>query len=245
MKSPNPFVQLLVSSISAPTHQAAFCSDAQAMADAISAHDGYTMTFGSHKLWVAPGLYIPGLGSSTQMVLANWPSTGLENLCGKRVLDMGCGTGALSLFLLDQGAEHVVASDIDPPAVDCARFNLDNYARQGRAEVFQSDLFDVFQDQSPRPQFDLIVFNQPFHHPAAASPGKTFMLESVDGALFQRFLDEAGAWLTPAGQMLITFSSYSNPDLLDHPQWNAEVVGMDWTRRASHARALVCLTRKS
>lgn len=39
----------------------------------------------------------------------------------KEVLDVGCGTGVLSVLALEQGAAHVIGSDVSAYMLDCAR----------------------------------------------------------------------------------------------------------------------------
>lgn len=52
--------------------------------------------------------------------------TGLERLqvIGKRVLDYGCGSGILAIAACKMGADKVIACDIDPEAIECARDNI-------------------------------------------------------------------------------------------------------------------------
>lgn len=65
-----------------------------------------------------------------------------ENLQGKSVIDMGCGTGILGIFCCMRGAKHVTAIDIDEWSVKNtagnARLNhVENFlkAREGNAET--------------------------------------------------------------------------------------------------------------
>jgi len=45
-------------------------------------------------------------------------------LHGKRMLDVGCGTGILSILAAKMGAAHIIAIDLDPNAVANCRENL-------------------------------------------------------------------------------------------------------------------------
>jgi len=68
---------------------------------------------------------------------------------GKRVLDMGCGTGILAILASKRGADAVVAIDFDSICVDSVVENkelnkVDNIeARLGSKEVIGSQSFDV------------------------------------------------------------------------------------------------------
>ena len=72
-------------------------------------------------LYLNPGLtFGTGSHASTQLCLM-----GLEEYTvpGKPVLDLGCGSGILSIAALALGASHAAAVDIDPKAVDVAYEN--------------------------------------------------------------------------------------------------------------------------
>ncbi|WP_297212791.1 50S ribosomal protein L11 methyltransferase [uncultured Flavonifractor sp.] len=76
---------------------------------------------GKVPLYLNPGLtFGTGSHASTQLCLM-----GLEEYTvpGKPVLDLGCGSGILSIAALALGASHAVAVDIDPKAVDVAYEN--------------------------------------------------------------------------------------------------------------------------
>lgn len=85
-----------------------------------------------------PGL-IFGTGghATTRMCLEE-----LENCCeGKSVLDLGCGSGILSIAAILLGAERAVGCDIDPKAPDVARENAAmNGIDADRYTVFAGDV---------------------------------------------------------------------------------------------------------
>jgi ribosomal protein L11 methyltransferase len=76
-----------------------------------------------------------------------------EDLKGKRVLDMGCGTGILGILSLKRGAEFVVALDNDPV---CCESTLEN-SKLNKVE----DLSVLLGDSKviPRHKFNLIIAN--------------------------------------------------------------------------------------
>ena len=76
---------------------------------------------GKTPVYLNPGLtFGTGSHASTQLCLAGLEQT-LE--AGDSVLDLGCGSGILSIAALVLGADHAVAVDIDPKAVDVAYEN--------------------------------------------------------------------------------------------------------------------------
>ncbi|HYE79085.1 MAG TPA: 50S ribosomal protein L11 methyltransferase [bacterium] len=74
---------------------------------------------------------------------------------GKRVLDMGCGTGILAIFAAQLGARQVVAIDTEPWTVENAR---DNAAENHVADRIAAYLGDasLLSHQAP---FDLVLAN--------------------------------------------------------------------------------------
>lgn len=76
---------------------------------------------GKVPVWLNPGLtFGTGSHASTQLCLE-----GVEQTvkAGDRVLDLGCGSGILSIASLCLGASYAAAVDIDPKAVDVAYEN--------------------------------------------------------------------------------------------------------------------------
>lgn len=74
------------------------------------------------------------------------------------VLDLGCGTAVLAMSAARMGAAHVLASDIDPVAVEVALANVKANGLVGRVSCVESIGFDspVLRAGAP---FDLIFAN--------------------------------------------------------------------------------------
>ena len=101
-----------------------------------------------------PGMaFGTGTHPSTQLCLA-----ALEDLIepAYRVLDLGSGSGILSIAAALLGATHVLALDIDPLAVDIGRQNVAANRVEGIVEVERGSLENVLH--VPR-RFDLLVAN--------------------------------------------------------------------------------------
>lgn len=73
---------------------------------------------------------------------------------GAQVVDVGCGSGILSIAAAKLGAASVTALDLDPVAVEKARENVILNAESERIEVRQSDLLRGFHGQT-----NLVVAN--------------------------------------------------------------------------------------
>ena len=78
---------------------------------------------GRAALYLNPGLtFGTGAHATTQLCLE---SVEAHTIPGRNVLDLGCGSGILSIAALCLGASHARAVDIDPKAVDVAYENAE------------------------------------------------------------------------------------------------------------------------
>lgn len=104
------------------------------------------------KVTVNPRVFFPHLTISTKLLLDYLEN---KNLRGKRVLELGAGTGIISLRCAQRGAD-VTASDISSLAIENIQQNITEAGIS--LSVIKSDLFDEIDSQ-----FDLIVINPPYY----------------------------------------------------------------------------------
>lgn len=81
----------------------------------------------------------------------------LSMVRGKRVLDIGTGTGIIGLVLASRGA-YVSAVDINPEAVRLAQWNIWLNGLEDRMLVTAGDIFSPFREST----FEYIVGNPPY-----------------------------------------------------------------------------------
>lgn len=124
---------------------------------------------------------------------------------GEKILEIGPGTGAVSVTMALKGAAKVVAIDINPDAVKNSRENAKLHKVDDIVQVFQGDLYSPLNE---RDKFDTIFWNTPFGY---VENGKISILEK---AVFdsgykstEKFIKEAQNFLKPNGRLLIGFSS--------------------------------------
>src|ERR1700749_2559201 len=97
--------------------------------------------YGGIEVSVFPGVFHPGLFHSTRFLLSYLKDQELKN---KSLLELGCGTGLISIYSAEKGA-IVTASDLNKRALDNAQHNCNfNHAK---ISFFHSDLFDNIPDQ--------------------------------------------------------------------------------------------------
>ncbi len=127
------------------------------------------------------------------------------DLTGKKILDMGSGSGVVSLFAASKGAD-CVACDINPVAVKCIAENAlqNNLSRQ--IKVYESDLFEALKN-NPGSGFDIIFFNPPYYK---GNPKNNFERAFKGGPnleVIDRFLAEAKSHLSPGGKLCMIVST--------------------------------------
>ena len=81
------------------------------------------------------------------LALAQWILQHPEHVAGKRVIDVGAGSGIVALAAKQAGASTVVACDLDPTALQACRAN----AELNQLELSYSD--DLFSESQP---YDLL-----------------------------------------------------------------------------------------
>ena len=115
---------------------------------------------GCTALYLNPGLtFGTGSHASTQLCLA-----GVEQYTqpGGRVLDLGCGSGILSIAALRLGAAEAVAVDIDPKAVGVAYENAEmNDIGKDRYRVLAGDVLSdrKLVDELAERKYELVLAN--------------------------------------------------------------------------------------
>jgi 16S rRNA (guanine1207-N2)-methyltransferase len=108
----------------------------------------------------------------------------LDGISADRILDLGCGWGAIGLAAAKTlPSAHVVLTDVNQRAVRLARKNLDRNGVRN-AEVRLGSLFEPLLDET----FDLILSHPPFH------AGRETVLE---------LLTQAPQRLAPMGRLRI------------------------------------------
>jgi SAM-dependent methyltransferase len=117
--------------------------------------------------------------------------------------DIGTGTGVLAAVLARRGIERVVATDLDPRALACARENVRQLGLAERIDVVQADLF-------PEGRAALVVCNPPWI-PARPSSSMENGIYDPESRMLRGFLGALPKHLQPGGEGWLILS-----DLAEH-----------------------------
>ena len=136
------------------------------------------------------------------------------DLHGKKVADVGCGTGIESIVAVLAGADSVDTTDINPAAVACTRHNIAVNDLDKRIVVFEGDLFDSLSKDRA---YDLIIVNLPIVN------FKPEVMNAITEALYdpglilhKRMFNDAKRYLSPEGEITFTHANLQSENTLNH-----------------------------
>ena len=134
---------------------------------------------GPVRLRLQPGVHVP---PPSTLELARL----LDVRPGERVLELGCGSGVLSLAAAGLGAERVVAVDVDPAALESATENAVLNGFAGRIETRAGSWYEALEGGE---RFDTIIATppqtpgrRPFGPRYGGADGAKHLLAVIDGA---------------------------------------------------------------
>ncbi|MFF2024369.1 putative protein N(5)-glutamine methyltransferase [Streptomyces sp. NPDC058171] len=168
------------------------------------------------RIAVGPGVFVPR--RRTEFLASSAVALTSRRLPAPPVVvDLCCGSGAVGAAVLSAVPEaELVASDIDPTAVRCARRNVEPLG--GR--VLTGDLFDALPP-ALRGRVDVLIANVPYvpSEEVALLPGEARdhePLVALDGGadgldVLRRVAVGAPHWLGPGGVLLVETSGTQAP----------------------------------
>ncbi|WP_375430683.1 putative protein N(5)-glutamine methyltransferase [uncultured Friedmanniella sp.] len=162
--------------------------------------------FGGLRVPLSPGVFVPR--RRTELLAREAVAC---SRAGSTVVELCCGSGAISLVLLAAFPHlDLTAAELEPAAVACAADNL-----RGRAPVLAGDLYDPLPARL-RGRVDVLVANAPYVPrgaialmPAEARDHEpTVALDGGDDGLdvLRRVINGAPDWLAPSGALLLECS---------------------------------------
>ena len=174
--------------------------------------------------WYDQGVHFPVLGHRVHPFFGTYIPARMEHLelfgtwlakhqgARNRAIDVGTGSGVLALQMAKAGFRHVLATDINPNAIESVTRQLRRRPVAAAVELQHADLLGA--DRGP---IDLIVSNPPW---MKGEVGRTLDLAMYfqDG-FFERFFAQALQRLAPGGRIVFVWSNIielSQPDV-PHP----------------------------
>jgi release factor glutamine methyltransferase len=133
---------------------------------------------------------------------------------GDAVLDLGTGCGLLGVLAASKNDTNVLAVDVNPYAIRCAKQNASLNHVQNNINFLRSDLLLALNNST---FFDLILFNAPYL-PSEPCEVETWLGRAWAGGVngrdvIDRFIPQVSAHLKPSGRVFLLQSSLTGLDL--------------------------------
>lgn len=121
-----------------------------------------------------------------------------------RILDIGTGTGVISLMLAQRFPDALIdAVEIDENAARAAKNNFESSPFAERLNLFAQS-FQQYFDNTPEAMYDLIVSNPPFYINSLPSPGVAkSTAKHADSDFFAKLLMYAARHIMPTGKIAL------------------------------------------
>ncbi len=125
----------------------------------------------------------------------------MNDLSGKEILDMGCGSGIVGVIASSLGA-ICTSVDINPEAVKCSEenFKMNNV----KGTVIQSNLFDKLDINK---KFDIIFFNPPYYNYEPQNDYEKGFGGGKDYRVIREFIGKSKDYLKKGGYLYLIISS--------------------------------------
>lgn len=123
-----------------------------------------------------------------------WSAADPQIQNAKKILDIGSGTGLLSLMLAQQSNAHITAIEIEAGAFKQTKDNFELSVWKDRLDVIHSSIQD-YASTNKQTLFDCIITNPPFYESDLNSPDNAKNLAAHSTALPWDVLAEAASSL--------------------------------------------------
>ena len=134
---------------------------------------------------------------------------------GCHFLEVGCGSGIVSLIAADRGAAKIVALDITEDALNNTMVNMKRYKF---GDITTTKISDVFSALSKTETFDFIFWNVPFYNVPRLN--LTSMEKTVADCNYEKlkiFISKGHSYLNSSGRLFFGFSTtVGNIEMLEN-----------------------------
>ena len=145
------------------------------------------------------GVFSPVRGEYIGLVATAHLPKAPKGQTGITAFDIGTGTCVLAAVLVQRGVSHVMATELEPRALVCARDNVARLGLQNQITVLRTDLF-------PPGQASLIVCNPPWLPARPSSPLERAVYDE-GGHMLKGFLAGLAGHLAPGGEGWLILSN--------------------------------------
>ncbi|UYM16978.1 tRNA1(Val) (adenine(37)-N6)-methyltransferase [Endozoicomonas euniceicola] len=129
----------------------------------------------------------------------------------RRILDIGAGTGLLSLMAAQRSFAHIDAVELDSEAACQAQQNFDQSPWQQRLQVIHS----AVQDLPAGTQYDTIICNPPFFENSLRAPDeRRNIARHTDTLSFSQLAESINQLLENDGMAWVLLPTVSTPSFL-------------------------------
>ncbi len=122
----------------------------------------------------------------------------LNDVEGKKLLDIGTGSGILGIYAAKRGA-YVDATDIDTNAIECAKHNVKMNNLNDRVNVFYSDVFSHVKNN----YYDIIIANLPILSSDCTIDNYASLFDKEYGT-HKKLFEHAEEHLAPSGRIIMS-----------------------------------------
>jgi methylase of polypeptide subunit release factors len=178
------------------------------LTDDANRHDEeYSTTINNFTVYIHPSVFSPKYFKETQWYAENLPAIVNE----KSFLEVGVGSGLVSLSVAASGSSRVLGIDINPEAVKVAQKNFEaNGIKNGTFLV--SDIYETVTGR-----FDFIFWNHPWQNSLANITDQLKCEHTFDADYrhLTTYIVEAKDYLTPGGRILLGTSAFADREAMD------------------------------
>lgn len=163
----------------------------------------YDVEVAGRRIMVLPGVWSPAYDWSSLFYIENFPDVN-----GRSFLEVGSGTGVISVFAGLNGAARIVAVDVNEAAVRNSAFNFERFGLKN-AVAFVSDGFSGINEK-----FDVVTWNAPYH---GSRPHDMLERGCADEGYrdIRAFFRDVESHLTPGGLVVFGFSESGDLPLIE------------------------------
>jgi release factor glutamine methyltransferase len=155
-----------------------------------------TFTYNEIEVKILPGVFHPGFFFSTKFLLE---FLSRQNLTNKTFLELGCGSGLISIAASKTGAD-VTALDLSTTAIGNTKINAKKNHVQ--LEIIHSDLFNNVKKKF----FDWIIINPPYYPRTALNETELAWYCGPNFEYFTKLFQQLGEYMHPSTQTIMVLS---------------------------------------